>query len=62
MLTRDDASALDAADPFVQGRAVVAYGRLCGSDGAEKIAARGGAASETVRAAVASALGELPLS
>lgn len=53
---------LDDEDPFVQGKALVAFGRLCGTDGAGKIAARGEAPSETVRAAVAAALGELPLS
>ncbi len=45
-------------DPFVRGRAVAAYARVAEGSGWEKILSQAGAGSDTIRAAVALALGE----
>jgi HEAT repeat protein len=48
---------LDHAEPEVRAKAVTAYSRLCDGPGWEKILALTGDPNETVRAAVAEALG-----
>ncbi len=48
---------LDHPEPEVRAKAVTAYSRLCDGPGWEKILPRTGDANETVRAAVAEALG-----
>lgn len=48
---------LDHAEPEVRAKAVTAYSRLCDGPGWEKILPRIGDPSDTVRAAVAGALG-----
>lgn len=48
---------LDHPEPEVRAKAVIAYSRLCDGPGWEKILPRAGDANETVRAAVAEALG-----
>jgi len=48
---------LDHPEPEVRAKAVTAYSRLCDGPGWEKILARSGDPNETVRAAVAEALG-----
>ncbi|MGE5285388.1 MAG: HEAT repeat domain-containing protein [Actinomycetota bacterium] len=48
---------LDHPEPEVRAKAVAAYSRLCDGPGWEKILARAGDPDETVRAAVAGALG-----
>jgi hypothetical protein len=48
---------LDHAEPEVRAKAVKAYSRLCDGPGWEKILSRAGDPNETVRAAVAEALG-----
>jgi HEAT repeat protein len=48
---------LDHPEPEVRAKAVMAYSRLCDGPGWEKILPRTGDPSETVRAAVAEALG-----
>jgi HEAT repeat protein len=48
---------LDHSDPEVRSKAVTAYSRLCDGPGWEKILPRTGDPNETVRAAVAEALG-----
>ena len=48
---------LDHAEPEVRAKAVTAYSRLCDGPGWEKILPRTGDPNETVRAAVAEALG-----
>ena len=49
---------LEHPDPEVRGKAVVAYARVTESPGWEKILGRSAEKNDTVRAAVASALGE----
>ncbi len=49
---------LDHPEPEVRGKAIVAYARVAESGGWEKIIGRSGEKSDTVRAAVARALGE----
>jgi len=49
---------LEHPDPEVLGKAIVAYARLADPAGWEKIIGRSGEKSDTVRAAVARALGE----
>jgi len=48
---------LDHPEPEVRAKAVAAYSRLCDGPGWEKILSRSGDPNETVRAAVAEALG-----
>jgi HEAT repeat protein len=48
---------LDHPEPEVRAKAVMAYSRLCDGPGWEKILPRAGDPNETVRAAVAEALG-----
>jgi HEAT repeats/HEAT repeat len=48
---------LDHPEPEVRGKAVKAFSRLCDGPGWEKILSRAGDPNETVRAAVAEALG-----
>jgi len=48
---------LDHSEPEVRAKAVTAYSRLCDAPGWEKILSRTGDPNETVRAAVAEALG-----
>jgi HEAT repeat protein len=48
---------LDHPEPEVRAKAVAAYSRLCDGPGWEKILSRTGDPNETVRAAVAEALG-----
>ena len=48
---------LDHPDPEVRAKAVTAYARLCDGPGWEKILSRTGDPNETVRAAVAEAMG-----
>jgi len=49
---------LEHPDPEVRGKAIVAYARVTEAAGWEKILGRSGEKSDTVRAAVARALGE----
>lgn len=49
---------LDHPEPEVRAKAVTAYSRLCDDPGWEKILPRAGDPNETVRAAVAEALGD----
>jgi len=49
---------LDHPEPEVRAKAVTAYSRLCDGPGWEKILSRAGDPNETVRAAVAEALGD----
>ncbi|HLO09232.1 MAG TPA: HEAT repeat domain-containing protein, partial [Desulfobacteria bacterium] len=49
---------LDHPEPEVRAKAVTAYSRLCDGPGWEKILPRAGDPNETVRAAVAGALGD----
>ena len=49
---------LEHPDPEVRGKAIVAYARVTEAAGWEKIIGRSGEKSDTVRAAVARALGE----
>jgi len=49
---------LDHPEPEVRAKAVTAYSRLCDDPGCEKILPRAGDPNETVRAAVAEALGD----
>jgi HEAT repeat protein len=53
---------LDHPEPEVRAKAVTAYSRLCDGSGWEKILPRTGDPNETVRAAVAEALGSWTLS
>jgi HEAT repeat protein len=53
---------LDHPEPEVRAKAVTAYSRLCDGPGWEKILPRTGDPNETVRAAVAEALGSWTLS
>jgi len=48
---------LDHPEPEVRAKAVTAFSRLCDGSGWEKILPRAGDPNETVRAAVAEALG-----
>jgi HEAT repeat protein len=48
---------LDHPEPEVRAKAVTAYARLCDAPGWEKILSRAGDANESVRAAVAGAMG-----